>query len=265
MVWVRNNKTGKTRRVGFRKRKFSRKTGVSQKIKKYVKKTIHSQIENKTYHANTPYIDISTPSGATVTSLNVMPSISQGATKATRTGNQIKLVKHTVRGQVYLKPYDATNNPRPGSTVCKIWLMSMKKSHSSTLTLGSDFFDNGASNEGFGGNINDCLMPVNKDSYKIHATRSFELGTGSNLGSANGATSGYFDQKNSIMNFQFNLAKYSKKNIKFDDTGSTPTNENMFLIFACYFGNGDTPTTAPVGNTKLAKYNVLVRAEYEDA
>ena len=242
------------------RRKRTGKAKVSKTVKRYVKKQISANIENKCfvyYGANT---NINT-AGASLDCANLylLPLLSQGTGQANRIGNQIKIKKAVVKGYVNIIPYNATTNPLTAPVMVKMWLVSHRKSMTFATGATSNFFETGNSSTGFQGNMLDMVLTVNKEAWLVHKTKTFKIGAGSNTTTGPISSNAYFD--NSPMNkpFSFNFGKYIKAKLRYDDTGTTPTNKNMYLFIQAVYSDGSSNAVTP------AEYHYDVRIDYEDA
>jgi len=244
-------------------RRTARKPKVSLPVKRYVRNAIHRNDENKVlvdfYLNNT----ITTAASSYPTSINLCPVMSQGTSQSTRIGNKIKIRRSYVKGYVNLLPYNATNNPQVGPQMVKIWVCSYKTFNTTAISAtnaDSKFFETGSSSSGMVGNILDLLLPTNNDSWKVHYSKTFEIGT---TASTFGGTTvnAYIANDNSkmIMPFYFNLTKCMKKTISYNDNVNTPTNTNCFLVFQSVYADGTS--TLVTGS----EFHAVVRTEFEDA
>lgn len=257
---------GKSSRKGYApKRKFARKPRkVARKTgglatKSYVKKLIHSSIENKTQctYATNQTIGRTVGTGSTPFNINLLPVISQGAAEGERIGNDVRIVKSYMDMYINLLPYSSITNPVIPLNV-KVWVVSKKNQNLETNQLSANdcnsFFQVGVSSVPFQGNMLDMIFPVNKDSWTIHTSRSFELSNLNTSGFNSSPTTneGFFSK-----HLKIPLSKYYKK-LKYSDT-SFCTNHNMWLIVQTVNTDGSTN----VLQGAEAHYSLSV--EYEDA
>lgn len=252
-------------RAPYKKRAYRRRAKkVTPAVKSYVKRIISSNNENKMVIQYGINQAITTASATNPTYIqNLLPSLAQGTGKSNRIGNDIKIKYAYVRGFVNLLPYSATLNPLSTPIQVKIWLCSSKTVNTNNIastSIASDFFEVNNASAGFQGNLLDMMLTPNKDSWVIHATKTFELGA--TYASTNGqvGTAGYFDNSKMIRPFYFNYGKYFKSVLKYNDqTLNIPTNKNLFLVFQAV--NADGSTTA----INCAEYHFTSRCEFEDA
>lgn len=238
----------------YKKRASKRTKGVGLAVKQYVKRAISKEIENKVWLDYGINQTITTAAGTTPTSAILVPRIAQGLGKSQRTGNEIRVKKALLSGYVNLLPYSATLNPQVAPVIIKMWIVRCKQVNNILLantTISTTFFDVVNGSLGFQGNMLDTLLSINRESWQIIATKQFELGLTTN-------TNGVADNSRFTKKFNFSLAKHLGV-IKFDDTGTTPTNRNMFLVFQAVYPDGSALAL------QSAEYHWHYRVEYEDA
>lgn len=234
--------------------------------KAYVKKMIHSNIENKKaqdYAVNQPLATALNPGAPSTVFL--LPKLSQGVTGGSATGrigNEVKLTKGIISGMVNLLPYNAQTNPLCAQMV-KIWLLSYKPQNVSTTAdiEFSKFFEVGNTAAGFQTDPLDMLLQVNKDLFTLHETRQFRLGNTSQGSLTNSGAGQWYDNSSTSRKFYFNWGKYCKTKLKYDDNVSTTvTNRNFFICFQSV--NMDGSATS---NKTPCEYHYVNNMEYEDA
>lgn len=247
------------------RRRAGKKGSVSTKIKKYVNRVIHRNIENKeflSYGANQSIICASatTPSG-----IALIPAISQGGSVNNRIGDAVRLRRGVIRGYVNIKEYNATTNPYSAPYWIKIWicrnLQYAGQIPQNSLDY-STFFRTGGSNIAFQGNMLDMCLPVNEELWKVEATKTFRVGA--TYASATGpvGSNSYFDNSHMSVPFYFNYSKYTKKLLKFNDGSNSNlcTNHNLYFIVQAVYADGST-----AGSIVPAEFHYTNRFEYEDA
>lgn len=253
------------------RRKYASRVYKKKSFASRVKRIVHGLIENKVQTvpiANQPLIC----AGPTVNPyyLSLMPTPTQstanGTTVQGRIGNQITVVKSTIRGFVNLLPYNATTNDLQCPLKVKMWLCSRKQTNraitSAPITADfSNFFQSGSTALGFQQNILDCLLRTNSDWWNVHSTRMFELSP--NLLGQSFTTSTFLQSPSGKMSipFSFNLTKLLGK-LRYNDDGLYPTNKELYLVFQTVRADGATQTTpTPV----YAEVHAVVEHHYEDA
>lgn len=270
------------RRRSYRPRKFSRRPRrairrrpkVSKKIKSYVKRAIHSNIENKevlVYAANQTLTTNQSGLLNGSTAVQLLPSLAQGTGDNNRVGNCVRVVRGSIKGHVNLKPADGITNPLSTPCNVKMWLIrDIAEAHQLPLNGGvfttylDQFFRGNGTTLPFQGNLLDMSLPVDDQHFRVLKTKQFEIGA--TYASATGAvgTGGYFDNSKMIIPFYFNWAKYAKKQIKYSETNpvstTQPINDNLYLIVQVVRSDG----TASAG-LQMAEWHYVNECKFEDA
>lgn len=256
-------KTGKGKRRYGRKRTNKGKKP-SLAIKRYVKRVIHSQIENKSFTTEqsetmsapsnalgfqAANIVQLTPSNAT----NSLYTIIQGTGQGARVGNVINCRKAVFRAIFYPQSYNVTSNPTPKPLDICIWIFSVKRGLPGYTVLdawtrfNADFFGNGSGSNGTFNNLYDLVSDTNSDVLQVHYKRIVKLGASSAIlqtgGSAQFANNDY--KYNQML--KINLTKYMPKRITFNDSDNNSTSRQLFLLACPYNADGTTipSTTLP--------------------
>jgi len=242
-------------------RKNRRTKKVSNAIKLYVKKAIHSNEENKVFIRYGINQSLVTAVGTVPTFVYLTPYPTQGTGQSNRVGNQIKCVKAFIRGHVNLLPYNALSNPSVGPVIVKMWLCSCKTVNTATLAttqIDTNFFETNNTTAGFQGNMLDAELSQNKDIWTIYKTKTIELGATANPVGSGNATA-WNDNSKFTIPFYFSYARHMRKQLKFNDTDTYATNHNIFLVFQAIYADGSSTSVTP------AEYHYSSRVEYEDA
>lgn len=259
MPYVRKNYK---RRPLRRKRTMRSRGRVSLATKKYVKAAIHKQIENKVIVSNLANQSIVTALlGTDPFQLNLLPLIPEGNEQGERSGVIVTPRRCVIKGFVNLRPYNATTNPHQPVKL-KMWVLSYKplNRNAATLAAGSfdNFFEGGNASFPFQGNMLDMILPVNKQEWTVYATKMI------NLGSTYGGTAGgsvVHDNSRFSVPFSFNIGKYLKQKLKFDDVDTNrATNRNMWLVVQAVSAEGSTG----IGITP-AEIHYAYEFQFEDA
>lgn len=262
------------RRGARRPKKSTRSTKTSTKTSpvfaRKVKKVIHQMTENKFWSqqlANNlipaPYTASTSGGSISPFQLSLLPTLTQGTGISGRVGNRVRLVKNRIRGIINMKPYNATTAPYIAPVYVKMWVISPKSFTNYVGDLGytnwQQFFSINNSDTGFTGGVLDLMIPVNKELFTLHTTRTYQL---SNNGTGSGiyqSPSGYFSRT-----FSIDLIKYVK-DLKYDDNSSTrPTNKNLILVAACYIGDGTSNNPSGGSALEMAELHYVHDCEYED-
>lgn len=270
----------KSSKKNTKRRVYKRRTAAkpSLAVKRYVKRAIHSQLENKSFSIESAEtlaapsnpttfqsgnIIQLTPSNATNSLYTIPQSLGQGG----RVGNLINLRSARFKCIMYPQGYNVTSNPTPKPLDVGIWIFSVKRGVAGLTVadawniFNGSFFGNGNSSNGTVNNIYDLVSDVNKDVLQLHYFRIAKLGANSNIlqtgGSAALANNDY--KYNQIL--KINLTKYMPKRITFNDTDANSTSKQLFMIVSPYNADG---TTIPSTNFPLSMY-YGVDLVYEDA
>ena len=237
---------------------------VSKAVKSYVKRAIHSNIENKLWNRFASNETITTAAASNPEYINLVPYPSQSttATQYTRIGNRIKVMKAYIKGFVNLRPYSSTLNPLVGPLYVKMWLCRYKELNCADISLtniSTNFFEGVAGSTSFQGNMLDMSLTNNKDDWIIYKTKTFELGT-----TATGPSTGFYgatwnDNSRMTKPFYFSYGKHLRKQLQFDVNGNAPTNTNLFLVTQVVYADGSASAV------DAAEYHYTIRAEFEDA
>lgn len=251
---------------------------VSKTIKRYVKATIHKEIENKRFtievaktlsapsnptNFQSGNIYQLTPSNAT----NSLYTIPQSLTQGGRTGNKVSLRSAMFRYVMYPTPYNVTSNPDPKPLNIGIYIFSVKRGVLGLTVadawniFNGTIFANGSSSNGTVNNLYDLVSPINTDVVQIHYRKVLKLQC-SEFYTPN-ATQVNFnnnDYKYNCMG-KINVGKYLPKNIVFNDADNNSTSKQVFMIVCPYFANG---TTIPSTTFPCAMFFGM-DVQYEDA
>lgn len=248
-----------------RRGRVSRRPKVSKKIRTYVKKAIHKQIENKQILeviANTAIT--CTGSAGTPTSRSLIPAVSPGTAAYNRIGDNIKIVKGIANVIVNLLPYNATTNPLSTPVWVKVFILRSLTSNAtpayvSSLDWGELFRGTGGFTYGLANSPTDMLSQINNDKWRLLTSRTFKLGAASATSTGQVGTGGYFDNSPMTKKISINWGKYCKKMIKINSTTGQPANMNCIIAFQCV--NADGSATA----TQAAEYHIVNDMWFEDA
>lgn len=243
----------------FQKRSYKRKTpykkkSVSFAVKKYVKTSIHRQIENKmiiSYATNQSMIG---PQYI----LALAPLISQGTGESGRIGNKVNLLSASINFVINLVPYNVTTNPAPSPVMFRWMFLTQLSNNSGTLSL-TNFFQINNSSIGIQGNHLDLLLTVNKELYKVHKQGTLRLGASSNS-TATPVGNSIFEAGKASLQKRLYFNKYLHKKMNYDDTVVTPSNTNCWFIIFPVNANGST--NVGYANSQIS---YTLNHTYEDA
>jgi len=244
-----------------------------------VKKAIASNVENKKlipFHFTTSNEVCRTTQPNTlnwylIKDWNVkLFNISQGVNVSQRIGNQIKLKRWVIRGQIAPASNLQTSNCLT-NTLCghiDLYFGRLLTNGEITSALPS-FLDNGSSSVAPTGNQDQIFKPVNKDEYKIYYHKSFKMSPSQNQTTPAGNNTVLSNNEFKLTRtFGFDVCQYICKNaiIKFNDNDADPNNDMIrrLAVWATW-----TPAIGDMGVeyglNHFYKINLTSYGEYEDA
>jgi len=202
-------------------------------------------------------------------------TLSQGSTVQSRIGNQIKLKRWIIRGQI--APYSTTlNNDGTAylpSSVCghiDIYFGRSLDNNEMTSAL-TALYENGSSSSDPNGTQAQIFRTINKDQYKIYYHKRFKMSP-ANLSNSTNLSGALTNNDFSLTRtFGFDVCKYICKNsiIKYNDADNDPNNFmiRQLALFATWTpAVGDLEKGASYANNHtFYKINLQAYAEYEDA
>jgi len=263
-----------------RRKVYSKKPKVSFAAK--VNQIISKNVENKMTLSYNAQASVCTTSATGVlnwylqNNWNVkLFTISQGTTVQSRIGNQIKLKRWVIRGQIAPDTTSIIANTDYLSTsVCgtiDVYFGRYLSNNEITNTL-TALYDNGNTSEDPAGTQAQIFKTINKDEYKIYYKKSFKMSPANSMTLAPNASFSIANNDFSLVRtFGFDVCKYILKNatIKYNDTDNDPNNDMIrrLALFATFTpAVGDLDKGATYANKKsFYKINLQSYAEYEDA
>jgi len=203
-------------------------------------------------------------------------TISQGTTVQSRIGNQIKLKRWVIRGQI--APSSNSLLPSGGNTLpsslcgtVDIYFGRLLNNNEISNTL-TGLYENGSSSADPAGTQSQIFRTVNKDEYKIYYKKSFKMSPANQTTVAVISTSTLVNNDFSLTRtFGFDVCKFILKNavIKYNDTDNDPNNDMIrrLALFATFTpAIGDLEKGGIYTNyNSFYKINLQAYAEYEDA
>lgn len=259
------------------KRKTKRGPGKGNKLIKMVKKVIHDQVENKQAFHSTgdSLVKFNSVVDSAGDILQIVPSISQGFTENTRTGDQIRSQKFSVKGFVKLDTNvsgtGTSQNFKYSQVMVRLMVLSMKQRSSYADVTGasaslSTLLRKGGVTTGFNGYLRDIYAPINTDVFTVHYDSKFMLSQDAIISPNNTTTPGVSwvtsDISKAIKFFKIDL-KCKNRLLKYDPVvGSStyPTNYAPFLCLGYSYLDGSGPD---ILDTKVGlQYDAVL--EYED-
>lgn len=259
----------------YRKRryvkKYTKSTKVPYKIKKYVLRTIHKNVENKTVQYQRSFgfggnpTTYSTLSFTQLTPGSISYNMVQGTGQSDRVGNSVRIMKAVLRYILLPVSYDLILNPTPKPQEVQI-LFGYIKGNTRTApsaTAVSYLYQNGNSSAGPTGLLGDVMRPINKDFWVIKKRIRHKVGYASNDGT--GANAG--SQFHANNDFKYNvvksidITKMLPQKVVWNEADVNPTSRSLFMMISAV--NADNTNqlsdTAPCGMT------FWLDVTYEDA
>jgi len=206
-------------------------------------------------------------------------TISQGTTVQSRIGNQIKLKRWVIQGQIapyqaYLEASPTTLLPSSITGTIDIYFGRLLNNNEITNSL-TALFENGNSSADPAGSQAQIFRKINKDEYKIYYHKRFKMSPANVSTTPNTIPGGGLSLVNNDFSltrtFGFDVCKYICKNavIKYNDTDNDPNNDMIrrLALFATFTpAVGDLEKGTSYANRKsFYKINLQAYAEYEDA
>lgn len=258
----------KPRRKVVRKKRVIRKPRVSTAVKKYVKRTIHSNLENKIANVTSsgnPITSYGSNSSLFVVSCCPYSAIAQGTGQGSRVGNEIKT--RQCYFNMVLRPanYNVSTNPFPIPQIVIVMFGKVKNSRAQQ-PVNSDFaklWQTGSTSQAPYSNTLDLIATLNKDWFTVYKTFQFKIGY-AQTDAASGANPAYEYYQNNDYKFnvikKINLTKMMPKTFKFNDTTSQPTNDGLWMWSMCVPADGSS------GSASIPTYmDFNMTYVYEDA
>lgn len=255
-----NKPVKKMAKKPYKKRAAKRTARVGVAVKQYVKRALAREVENKEYYIYGNNVGIGSNPLVDPIASRLVPLVTQGIGKSQRIGTEIIVKSAMIKGYVNLRDYNSLTNPYVAPMYVKMWLVSSKETNSGILAdtqISTTFFDINNSNLGFQGNMLDMLFRINKERWVLHATKTVKLGF-ANVQPA--AATGISDNSPFSAPFQFNFGKLLGK-LKYEDSGTTPTNKNMWLVYSCARADG----TSGNSSSDFAEIHYVQSYVYTDA
>lgn len=224
-----------TRPKPKRKKPIS-KSSINQIVKRQIGKHFENKIQEFAYENIGVYNTI-----ANTNFLSLMPILSQGTGEGERIGNQITIKKVMLRFTIYM---DSTYANASVPKYVDFYIVKYRNSNSQpSVTDANKLLQQGNGATSYNGEILDGLRDVNTDLYILKKRKRWTM---CNAFTATNPI-GYGSLKG-MMTMKFNITKFYKKYIKFSDTITSPSNDNLFLCVGTtdYYQTG-TPATAQTG------------------
>lgn len=261
---VRTRAARKARKPVVRRRKaMQRMPKVSLGLKRYIKTAISRRQEDKhaaPYVLNstaiTPYGGATSPS--TIINLTqALSAITQGAGQGQRIANVINVKSFNFKGHVNMIHLPGGTSPQNIPCYVKMFV-GRKQVDLSSPTDQSQLFTAGNASGPPGNLPQDIYRWVNKDLFRIYATRIFKLGVNTT-------------QSGAVANNDFSTTKFFNvslnkhiSSVKFNDTDAFPTNCAYYAWFVMCAYDGSSVILNP-GSYPAVEIHCDVSVKYEDA
>ncbi len=265
-------KKGRKKRAPLRKKGVVKgRSSVSVGVKNYVKRAIHSQIENKSIQINPGSLSfgnvLESPdfNAYPMAPLSTYWTIPQGTGQGGRVGNEIKTRKCYLNYVLRPTQYDAGTNPAPQPSMVRMMLGYVKNTPS-FAPIGGDInqlFDAGSTSVAPVGSLKDLISVYNKDYWTIKKSWTHKLGYANNSGTGAFAGAQFFANNDFSLNVlkRMDITSMMPKTCVFNDTSATTNTKNLFFMFYAVASNGAiySNITLPVSIDYWIDYH------YEDA
>jgi len=234
-----------------RKRTYRKKPArqVSASVKKYVKRVIHSQVENKVQNVSASNAFGNINNDPALGMYPMCPytglwSIGQGVTQNTRVGNKIKVRRVTLNYTIRPNPYNVTTNAIPQPCEVELYLGRLKQA-SGILPTNLDvaqLYQLGNSALAPQGNLLDLISDINTDFWTIKKRWRHKVGYADYTGSGPNVVTQYYSNNDFKLNIvkKMDITKFCPKTITFNDSTNSPMGDNLFFFFQAVASQGDT-------------------------
>lgn len=263
----RSSKTTKKRASRGGKKSSS----VSSAVKTYVKKELHSQIENKCAQVNPGPVSFGNVNESPdfnafpMAPLSLYWSINQGVGQGNRIGNIIKVRKTYLSYILYPLPYDAATNPNPVPNEIRLMLGYVRNTPTFAPIAGdiAQLFQSGSTSAAPVGNVKDLISVYNNDFWSIKKSWTHKLGYANNGGTGNTAVQQSFANNDFKMNVtkRLDITKHMPKTCVFNDATATTNTKNLFFMYYAVAASGGTYGAAGLP----CRIDYWIDFQYEDA
>lgn len=279
-VFPKKKRVMRKRRV-LRRKRTTVKRSPSLAIKRYVKRELSRNIENKMHQAAlemdvktiladgstsnefaglfpiTPYTATGAPIGSTI-------SLVHGTGQATRIGNVVRTKRAVLKGVLFPSPGNSQVNPTPKPMEVCMWIFKLKNRffgdeiNYAQSVFNSDFFQDNASSSGASGGLIDIVRATNSDVVQVLYKRVFKIAYAAGTNSGNVSNNDFaYNRK-----FSIDVTKYIPKVIKFNDNDDSPSITHTYCMIAPYNADGTLYTNQ---SYTVAECHWQLSYTYEDA
>lgn len=245
------------------------KSKVSKATKRYVKKILHREVENKNFisFGSGQLAKVQVNSAPTLGDgfISLIPPVGLGNSSSSRIGNKIKVLSSTLKMIFTMAPYNAVSNPYVPGIWVKIWIFRFKNANDRVPTTGEwqSFFKGNGSNIPFQGSQLDLTFPVETDIFDIKYSRTIWITSSSNSANTvpNATSYGFSTGKNSVM-VSFNLTKHLGTLTYNDTVTSSVQGKNLYMVCQPIYSQQNVSTA---NNFTPALFTYTQNTIYEDA
>lgn len=252
----------------YRKRapKRPRKSSVSSKVKQYVKRQIHSNIETKTKMFKQVVDFAGYTSNISLAVQPIFPSttclsIVQGTGQGQRCGNQVTTKKLMLRYIIHPLPYDdgVNNTPVPQEVIVWIGYLRRNRQTEPDLAAYSEFFQDGNTAIAPTSTLWDALLPENKDIF--HICKKIRHKVGNALSDYMGQAYNYSSNNDFKLNVTrtVDCTKYLNKVLRFNDD-TAKCDSGLYMWMTAVPADGQTAL-----ETKVCRMHYTITYDFEDA
>lgn len=255
-------------RYKSRRSKYSRRARVPKNFKRYVKKTIAGNIENKRYivYGNNGTITGPTASVPPTFNLFCLPQVNQGTAQGQRIGDKIRIKRCRVSYQISQAPYDPTTNK---DSECLITVLILKAKNTNAGVVPSQNWDNlfevGTGTVSWQGTAMDTLFEINENLWtvvykKVHLIGTYKGNDFTGISSYRlpGNESNYVVRRS----FALPLKHIKKLQCYNDNVSSIPQTDNLWMY--AYASPLEANGSYTASNTP-ARISYHMNWTYEDA
>jgi len=245
--------------------------GVSNAVAKYIKKVVHTNIENKTISLRdrVAFSNWTTDPNQNMSVRPICPNLSalqifQGTGQSERVGNTITTRKLLLRYCLYPLLQDQSYNPQPIPKEVIIWIGFLKGDRKRLPTTADyqRFYQDGITAISPIGDLWDTLMPINTDLFTICKQIRHKVGNEVYTDYSGVKPYNYFTNNDFKLNayHTVDLTKHMNKVIKFDDATSV-SDTGLYMWMTAVNANGTVETNA----IYATEMSYVLRYDYEDA
>jgi len=250
-----------------KKRNYKKRGGVSLATKRYVKRTIHAQIEDKFNYVANSGERLATPAvnpGLLTVSMIPYTQITQGVGQGQRIGNTIRTKRVEFNFSIFPAPYNQSTNSQPVPQEV-IMMFGKVKNSRAQQPIASDYahiWQTGNTSTGPYSTLLDLLGSVNKDYFTVYKVCRFKVGYASSQGSGNTVADQFFANNDFKLNItkRMNITSMVPKIVKFNDGTAQNTNDGLWMWAWCV--NADGSFTAQYQPAEMA---YTLNYTFEDA